>query len=129
MNSEHAIKEELRALGVADETLLGRLVAWAEKEQSALVRRDWGESCDNPPISFLGDINNVGNQLAIMARGIGGVSFTVESLKDESVRLNISDIRDADAECLDNNVVILRGRTGQLFYSLFKRFKSGIGAH
>ena len=64
-----------------------------------------------------------------MANRKCSVAFTIESLKDESVWLNISDIGDADAECVNENIVIFRGRLAQLMNRLLKCRKGSIGAH
>ena len=87
------------------------------------------KSCDDSARPSLRDVDNVGNQLAIMARHKSGVTFTVESLKDKSVWLDISDLSNADAECVNENVVILRGRLGKLLYRLLQCRKSSVTTH
>jgi hypothetical protein len=75
------------------------------------------------------DVNNVGNQLAIMANRSRGVTFTVESLKNKGVRLNVADMGDTDTERVNENIVIRRGNCAEIINRRYQRLESGGGAH
>ena len=64
-----------------------------------------------------------------MAHRDGGVAFTVESLENKSVWLDISDVCDADVECVNENIVAFRGRTAQFLNRLLKSQKRSVSAH
>ncbi len=51
-------------------------------------------------------------------RGI--IPFIVETAKDKGMRFDISDFSDGDIECLNEDVVIFRGKANDLIHRLFE---------
>ena len=57
------------------------------------------------------------------------MTVLVEAAKKKSVRLHESDFRDGDVECLNNYVMVFRGRAADVIYSLFKGDECSLPAH
>ena len=68
------------------------------------------------------------NNLGVVGNYRGMVPFLIETAEKKGMRFDISDFPDGDVECLNNDVVIFRGKGYEFIHRLFEGEKGGIAA-
>jgi hypothetical protein len=56
----------------------------------------------------------------------GIMALVVETAEEKGVRFDVADFQDGEVECLNQDVVIFRGRAGQIIDRLFQRREGGL---